>query len=295
MKNKITVVIVTYNGSRWIEKCLTSLKASNCDFETIIVDNFSTDETVRIAEKFEDVQIIKSEQNLGFGKANNIGIKKALENGAEFVFLLNQDTWVYEDTIADLVAVLESKSEFGIISPLHFSADEQTLDENFSVYYNRKTQNEGFVSEVPFVNAAAWMVSKYCFEKVGFFEPVFSHYGEDRNFCDRVKFHGFKIGITDNSKICHDRVIVRNNKKDLLQSQYKILITFLDVNLSLFKASIKAMKEVVGLPKYFFKRSGFRFSLKLLIQLKMYYLKTILNLGTIKTIRKNSKLGINGK
>lgn len=296
MKNKLSVVIVTFNGDIWIKKNISSLLNSNYPVDIIVVDNASTDNTLEILTNFPKVEIIKNTTNLGFGKANNLGIYKALDDGADAVFLLNQDTWIYDDTIGNLVEKMISNPNFGVLSPMHFSADEVTLDENFEVYYKRNTtikKNQALVV-VPFVNAAAWLVSKECLLKTGFFEPVFDHYGEDRNFCDRVIFHNFKIGIVKNSKICHDRKITRSYKKDVLQSKYKILITLLDINKSLIMSMLLGLKNIFGLPKYFLKFYGFKKTFSLFVKLFYYYVKNILDLNSILIIRKKSKEGKNG-
>ena len=151
MKNSISVVIVTFNGSFWIEKNLSQLLNSAIPVDIIVVDNASTDATISLIEKFPSVTLIKSKVNLGFGKANNLGIKHALNNGAEAVFLLNQDTWIFENTIQILADNLQKNPDFGILSPMHFSADAQTLDSNFEIYFNRKTTeiNDGNIVVVP--------------------------------------------------------------------------------------------------------------------------------------------------
>lgn len=293
---KITVVIVTYNGEIWIKKNISSLLHSSYPVSIIVVDNDSTDNTLAILATYKTIQIIKSTTNLGFGKANNLGIKKAFADDADAVFLLNQDTWIYENTISTLIESSLANPEFGILSPMHYSADEVTLDENFEVYYKKKmlTNNPSTVT-VPFVNAAAWLVTKECFNKVGLFEPVFNHYGEDRNFCDRVLFHKLKIGIVQNAKICHDRKISRNYRKDVLQSKYKILSLLLDVNHSSSKSFLLGLKNVFGLPKYFLKFYGFKKTFNLQIKLLCYYCKNLLHLNSILTIRKNAAEGNNGK
>ena len=297
MKNNISVVIVTYNGSYWIEKNLSHLLNSAIPVDIIVVDNASTDVTISLIEKFPNVTLIKSDVNLGFGKANNLGIQHALKNGAAAVFLLNQDTWIFEKTIQILEENLRKNPDFGILSPMHFSADAQTLDSNFEMYFKRKINeiNDGNLVVVPIVNAAAWLVSKSCLDKVGFFEPEFSHYGEDRNYCDRVRYHGFQIGICTESKICHDRKIVRHFKKDVLQSKYKILTSVLDINQSLYCSLYNGIKEVFGLPKYFFKFFGFKKTLHLLINLSVYYFELIRKAKSIKSIRKNAIDGNVGK
>ncbi len=288
---KVSVVIVTYNGVKWIEKCIESLLQSDYPVEIIVVDNDSKDTTLTVLQRFSQLHLIKSDSNLGFGKANNIGIEYALENGADFVFLLNQDTWVFENTIAELVKTAERNPEFGIVSPMHFSGDEITLDENFKTYFERKTQTiqEESVVVVPFVNAAAWLVSRGCLEKVGGFEPLFGHYGEDRNYCNRVLFHNFKIAITEKSRICHDRQIVRGLKKDLVQSKYKMLSEVLDVNDSLLTSYFNGLKSVFGLPKYFGKFYPVSKILELFFGLMMYYWELVFSVVKISKARAKAK------
>ena len=221
---KTYAIIVTYNGSKWIEKCLTSLNNSSISLEIIIIDNFSTDNTIDIIEKnFSNVILIKSEKNLGFAKANNIGIKYALEHGVDYVFLLNQDAWVENDTIEKLLNSFKQILDAGIVSPIHLNGNKMGLDCGFVNYIaNYNTAN--FISdlycnclvdcyETKFVNAAAWLISRKCIEKVGGFDTsVFFHYGEDDDYCNRVIYHGFKIIINTKTTICHDRD-ERNGKR----------------------------------------------------------------------------------
>lgn len=291
---KITVVIVTFNGAFWIEKNINSILKSDYPVEIIVVDNNSDDNTMAILEQFSTIEIIKNNYNVGFGKANNIGIQKAIKNGADAVFLLNQDAWIFENTISNLMKSWNENQNFGILSPLHYSNDEKTLDINFETYYLKKQNLDINISKVPFVNAAAWLVSKQCFEKVGLFEPIFNHYGEDRNFCSRVLFHKFDIGIVENSKIVHDRIIVRNIKKDTLQSRFLILNSVLNINNSVSKSIFIGFKSVFGLPKYFFKFYGLKKSVSLFFNLFFYFILFFFHLGLILKIRKNSKSGTNG-
>ena len=292
---KITVLIVTFNGAKWLDKMLQSVLNSSILVEILVVDNASTDNSVPLIEKYSQVQLIKSAHNLGFGKANNIGIKLALEQNSDYIFLLNQDTWVFEKTIETLVKGANQHPDFGIISPMHLAANETDLDENFSTYYaSKKLVISNEIAEVPFVNAAAWLVSKACFEKVGLFEPLFNHYGEDRNFCNRLHFHGFRIGIASSSKIVHDRIVSRNFKKDVFQSEYKILNAFLDINNNIVLSGVVALKNVFGLPRFFYKNYSISKILSLFIKLLKYFIQIMLNCKKIKNIRTQSIKGING-
>lgn len=211
--NKVSIVIVTYNGLEWIEECLGSCKG----YSVIVVDNGSADETCAFIENhFPQVTLLKQKENKGFGQANNIGISHALNHGAEHILLLNQDAYLIGTSLTELFNFQKNNTEYGIISPLHITADQLKLDKNFSNYMLKEETGEFYsdfvlnneikdIYQVPFVNAAAWLVSKYCLETVGGFDPLFFHYGEDRNYCQRVLFHGLKIGVLPKAYVVHDR------------------------------------------------------------------------------------------
>lgn len=215
-KSPVYCIIVTYNGEQWIRKCLSSLMTSSLIPFIYIVDNGSSDNTVKIIKsEYPQVTIIESAENLGFGQANNKGMLAALQDGAEYVFLLNQDAWVETNTIERLIEIQRQNTTYGILSAIHVNAAYTAIDYNFSnyivprycpdlysdIYFN----NLKTVYECEFVNAAAWLISKDCLKKVGMFDSVFFHYGEDRNYCQRVIFHKLKIGICPGLKIVHDR------------------------------------------------------------------------------------------
>jgi GT2 family glycosyltransferase len=296
LKKKIAVVIVTFNGAIWIKKNLNSLLNSNYPIDIIIVDNASTDETINIVKQFKAIELIQNKSNLGFGKANNIGIDWAIKKGADAIFLLNQDTWIYENTISNLAEALFENPNLGIVSPIHYSADEITLDENFNTYFNRFkiVEDSESLRIVSFINAAAWLVSKECFSKTGYFDPIFNHYGEDRNFCERVKYHGFNIGVVKNAAICHDRIVRLNSNKIALQSKYLILNQIINCNNSLLHSILLGLKSVFGLSKFHFSKQGTLKTISLFIKLLLYYFNLLLNIKMILQIRENSMKGING-
>ena len=139
---KIAVVIVTYNAEKWIPFCFNSLRQNTVPFEVIIIDNASKDNTVAILKSnFPEFELIVSEKNLGFGRANNIGISKAYKNGCDFVFLLNQDACVEPDTIQRITEIHKSNLEFGIISPIHLAENGNVVDKTFLSYISEKKSN----------------------------------------------------------------------------------------------------------------------------------------------------------
>ena len=105
---KVYVIIVWYNGAKWVTRNIQSLLNSNIPVQIICIDNCSTDQTETLLKQFPRITYIKAPSNLGFGKANNIGIDLALKQQADYVFLLNQDTWIYPETIENLVNAVQT-------------------------------------------------------------------------------------------------------------------------------------------------------------------------------------------
>ena len=200
-------IVVTYNGAEWIKKCLSSLvEAPVVDHKILVVDNGSQDDTVTLIQNhFTQVQLLLPGGNLGFGKANNLGIEKALSAGADYIFLLNQDAWINTNTFPELIRCMEKYPEFGILSPIQLNADGN-LDSQFRKYYKTESNTENQqVDEIKFVNASGWFMTAACIQAVGGFSPLFFHYGEDADYCNRVRYHGFKIGVAKQCSYIHDR------------------------------------------------------------------------------------------
>lgn len=207
-------VVITYNGARWIRKGLDSLNnASTLPTKIIVVDNASTDDTVQVIRGFfPETHLIELKENIGFGRANNIGIAHALRQGADKVFLLNQDAWILPQTLEILATVMSQYSGYGILSPIHLTGKGDRFDHGFADYIRATSFGEDLffnrvksVYSLPFMNAAAWLVSCECFLTVGGFDPLFFVYGEDNDYCSRVIYHGFKIGLVPAAVIHHDR------------------------------------------------------------------------------------------
>lgn len=210
---KVTVIIVTYNGGQWIEACLRSVLASDCPVDVVVVDNCSSDQTTQIVRtRFKEVQLIYSPSNIGFGAANNLGIKSRLDSGSNFFLLLNQDTTIEMNTISQLVNAFKSGgSKYGVFSPVHLNSAGTGYDIGFQNYIrsylglDKLPEGTGEIVEIGFVNAAAWLVPREVLRKVGGFAPLFFHYGEDRDFVNRMTFHSLRVGIVCSAFIRHYR------------------------------------------------------------------------------------------
>ncbi|MGX5685016.1 glycosyltransferase family 2 protein [Chryseobacterium cucumeris] len=223
----IHIIIVTYNAMKWAERCFTSLRNSTVPVKCFVIDNGSQDGTQEyIQNHFPEVDFTQSPKNLGFGKANNIGIEKAYKDGAQFFYLMNQDAWLYPDSMAKMLEVYQNhpyQNEIGIISPMHIDGSEKHLDIFLDQYIAKDYEKTRMISdlyfqmlkpyyEINFVNAAHWLLPKKTIETIGGFNPYFFHYGEDNEYVNRIHFHHKKVLLVPGSKVVHDGV----------QSLYKI-------------------------------------------------------------------------
>ena len=218
MEAKIHFIIVTYNAMKWAERCFSSLRKSSIPVQVIVVDNSSTDGTQDyLKTQFPEVELIQSPENMGFGKANNLGIEIAYKKGADFFYLMNQDAWIYDDSVEQLLNVYNDygqKQEIGILSPMHLDGSEKNLDLFLDKYISQNFETRMISDlylnsvknyyEISFINAAHWFIPRDTIEKIGGFNPYFFHYGEDNEYVNRLTFHGKKILLCPNSKVVHD-------------------------------------------------------------------------------------------
>ncbi len=201
-----------------MERCLSSLRQSTQPTDVMVLDNGSADGTVeRLRSHYPEVMIVENGQNLGFGRANNIGMKYALEHGYDAVLLLNQDAWVGSGALQRLADVSSRHPQYAILSPIHLTgsstpepsqAEAGRVEHGFAIYSgvsDLHQQPDAEVVSVPFIDAAIWFMPCQALRRVGLFAPLFYHYGEDKDLCNRMAWHGLKVGFVPHCYGCHDR------------------------------------------------------------------------------------------
>src|SRR5947209_4456075 len=116
---RVSLILLNWNSYEVTADCLLSIrKLDYPNFEVVLVDNGSHDSSIEELEKnFPEVRSIRNEKNLGFTGGNNVGIRDALERGADYLLLLNNDTVVAPDFLTEMVRVAESDSKIGILNP----------------------------------------------------------------------------------------------------------------------------------------------------------------------------------
>ena len=184
-----------------------------------MVDNDSTDGSADyIQSHFPGVKLVRAAENLGFSKANNLGIQYALDHGYHYVYLLNPDAWLEPGAMEKLVAAAETHPEFAVLSPLQMTDGYVALDKQFAKLV--PVRNSGPIA-VKRVMAAHWLVSVKALKEVGLFnEDLFPFYGQDDNWCHRARHKGYKIGIVAEARAVHDRAERKEEKDRIVFRNY---------------------------------------------------------------------------
>jgi GT2 family glycosyltransferase len=223
---KVFLIILNFNGKKFISNCLNSvnkLKVENFELKIIVVDNASADGSEKIIEslktKIKNLIFIQNKENLGFAEGNNVGIRYALEDGADYIMILNPDTLVDKNLLIQLIKVAESDKKIGILGPkIYFASGFEYHKERYKdsergrvIFYaggeidwdNVLSKHRGVdevdkgqyekIEETDFVTGCAMMIKREVFEKIGFFDKNYFLYWEDSDFCQRAKKAGYKI------------------------------------------------------------------------------------------------------
>lgn len=238
---KILTIIVSYNFMPWIDRCLGSLRQSEAKTDVMVLDNNSSDDTVKtIRSRFPEVMLVENKANLGFGRANNIGMHYALQHGYDGVLLLNQDAWLDPDVLGRLGEMSRQHPEFGILSPVHLVGSGQKVEHGFGVYSGiaslEEQPREPLVA-VGFIDAAIWYMPAEALRKVGLFAPIFYHYGEDKDLCNRMAYHKLKVGFVPRLYGYHDREFRKATRAGFFRSESVYLLSeYANVNYGFARA-----------------------------------------------------------
>ena len=228
--DKAAVIIVNFNGKQYIEDCLSSLATQTYrPYEIILVDNGSGDDSVELVrEQFPQVQIIQNAENLGFARANNIGIRYTLGSGCDYFVFLNYDTVVVEDWLEELVGCVKRNPKVGICqSKIYiYSADEPGRIIN-SIGNEAHFLGFGFCGalgeedgekyqedrEITFASGSAMLVRREVLEEIGFFDEDFFLYQEDLDLCMRARLAGWSVYLASRSKVHHKYAFAKGKKR----------------------------------------------------------------------------------
>lgn len=230
---KVSIIVLNWNNYGDTKECLESLAGLIYpNYEVIVVDNGSEDGSTRKLQKeFLQYVYIYNSSNLGFTGGNNVGIKYALDRGADYVFILNNDMIVEKDFLRPLVEVMQNKKT-GIVGPATYRYPEKE-----KLYTAGQSRNywTGGVKELKLTESreveslgGAYLIRKEVIDAIGYFyEPYFLNLDET-DYCFRARRAGFRVVCQPKSKIWH-KVSVTMNKIPAAAAYYyyrnKLLFT----------------------------------------------------------------------
>lgn len=229
---KISIIILNWNRLQETLVCLESVKSLNIkgyELETVIVDNGSEDGSLLKFKKLKNIKIISNRSNLGFAGGNNRGIEYALNRGADYVAIVNNDVTLEKNSLNELVKIAQKYPKLGAISPkiyfekgfeFHKSRYKDSekgnviwyaggvLDWN-NIYGSARGVDEVDVEqfnkteETDFATGACMFLSKEALKKVGFFDSRYFMYYEDTDLSNRLKKHGFNVIYNPKAIVWH--------------------------------------------------------------------------------------------
>jgi len=211
MKPLVSIIIVNWNAKKYLKSCIDSLLAQTYqNYEIIVVDNASTDDSVKFLEKeFSSVKIIKNKKNLGFAEGNNIGIKNSK---ADLIALFNPDALADKEWLSILVSKLQSSEKIAAVAgKIFYLGDEYGKNAVFCTWpkidpYSATASNfhnNEQESKVDYVTGAAMLVKKEAIQRVGLFDPGFFLYFEETDWCARMIRAGYDLVYVPNAKAWH--------------------------------------------------------------------------------------------
>jgi GT2 family glycosyltransferase len=220
----ISVVLNTNHRVDTLE-CLKSLELNTyANHRILLLDNSSTDGTLEaVRVSFPAVQIIELTSNLGYAGNNNVGILEAVKLGADWVFVLNEDTILSLDCITALIEVGESDSKIGIVGPMVYHHDEpeviQSAGGKMNQYYQGwhlgqdETDHGQFHCPiaVDWISGCGIMVRRAVIEQIGAIDARFFYYVEEFEWCVRAKEASWRIVAVPQAKMWH-KGVKRNNQ-----------------------------------------------------------------------------------
>ena len=209
---RVAVVILNFNGWDMSIKCLDSLARSQYpNIATYLIDNASQlDLTAQINSRFPLATIIRNELNLGFSKGVNVGLRAALEQGFDYVWVLNNDTTVSTDTLKELVAFAEADADIGIVGCVLVEDSSNRLIQswgggtiNLTTGIVRHVKKAAPVKSLDYINGASMLLRYNALKDVGLFDENYFMYWEDIDLSMRMRAHGWQLGVAKNAVVNH--------------------------------------------------------------------------------------------
>lgn len=212
---KIYAVILTYNHYEDTYDCLKSVMAiDHPDLSVVVADNGSSDDTPnRLRQDFPSVHVIENGQNIGVPAGYNVGFRFALEQGADYILMLNNDTVVPPEIVKELLAVGQNDPKAGIIMPkVLYHGSEDRIWSSGGRYRafppailmtDTRKDYQNRTRLIEYAPGCGLLIHRRAFEKAGLFDPGYFFLWDDWDFSERVRAHGLNIWYAPNARMWH--------------------------------------------------------------------------------------------
>jgi len=215
----VAIIIVNWNGYSFTKACIKSLdKVNYSSFQIILVDNGSKNlEGEKLKREFPQIDLIQNEENLGFAGGNNVGIRRAVEEGFSFVMLLNNDTEVEADFLKQMISKFQSRPNLGMVQPSIFFLHEKTkiwsaggkwdsfLGRAITIGDREMAENfELKDREIDWATGCCVMISRKALEQLGLLNEQYFTYFEDVDWSLRLRDKGYKIELASEAWVYHE-------------------------------------------------------------------------------------------
>lgn len=206
------IVLVNYRSWQDTVECLHALEQLEyANHRVVVLDNASGNDSVeRIRQAFPKVELVALEQNHGFSGGNNIGIRRALEAGAEFVWLLNPDTKPDPGSLQAMVRTASSDPKIGAVGNPIYEMEHPERPQVYGggeVYFPtglvRHHWEPDQLERLSYIGGMSLLVPRAAFERVGLLDEQFFMYFEDTDFGLRLRKAGFILSVAQNSRVLH--------------------------------------------------------------------------------------------
>lgn len=235
---EVAVIVPNFNGSRFLDECLTSLlDQSYPNYSVTVVDNASSDDSVEVVRRgFPQVELIVNEKNKGFAGGCNTGLRHALAGSAQYFVLVNSDTRADRDWLRELVGAAQSDPRIGAAQSMIYLADRpQQLNSagneshylgfGYCGHYLEEDRGQfDEVVDVPFASGTALLLRRAVVEEVGLMNEAFFLYQEDLDLSWRARLAGWRVVLAPRSKIYHKYSFSRNDTKFYYLERNRLLL-----------------------------------------------------------------------
>lgn len=212
MAPRVCIVTLNWRGIEDTLGCLESLRQlAYPNFQVVVVDNGSGDDSVpRIADRYPEVDLVETGANLGFAGGCNVGIRRALEWGADYLWLLNSDTWVDANALTAMVELAERDPALGAVGSVicDQAAPERILAWGGGWVDLRRGRPSHALApvagaELDYLTGASLLLRARALAEVGLLDERFFLYWEETDLCFRLRAQGWRLGVAADSRVWH--------------------------------------------------------------------------------------------